>query len=70
MHAFLVAVSATALAVLVPFVLSLYLGRPATKEVYGTLIYLWPAPFVVCAIGAILSGVGWAITNIFQDSQT
>jgi hypothetical protein len=55
---------ATVLAVAVPFLLSLFLGRPATKEVYGILIYLWPSPFLMCAAVAFVAVIGWVITSI------
>jgi hypothetical protein len=58
------ATGATALAWGFPFLLSQFMGRPATKETYGILIYLWPAPFIACAAVAIVAGIGWAITSI------
>jgi hypothetical protein len=60
----LLAAVATALAWGVPFLLSLFMGRPATRETYGILIYLWPAPFLACITIAIVAGFGWGVTSI------
>ncbi len=66
----LLAACATALAWAVPFLISLLMGRPATKEIYGILIYLWPAPFLACATIAIVASIGWAITSIARRSPS
>jgi hypothetical protein len=50
---------ATAAAWVVPFGLSLVLGRPAAPEVYGPLIYLWPAPFLIGATLTVVALLGW-----------
>ena len=52
---------ATVASWVIPFALSLVLGRPATPEAYGPLFYLWPVPFLICATLAVVAFVGWIV---------